>query len=196
MTDAMTPTFVVLAGSLRKGSFNKKLAKAAIDPIEKAGGKALYVDLADYQMPLYDADLEAESGLPDKAKELKKLLAASNGILIASPEYNGSITGVLKNTIDWLSRQEDDNEPPLAAFKGKVAALASASPGALGGLRGLVHVRAILGNIGVLVMPSQLAISKAYQAFDDGGALKDEAEIEKLSTLVTELVATARKLNS
>ena len=131
------------------------------------------IDLRDLPLPLFDGDLEDKEGLPENAKRLKALLRAHDGLLISSPEYNSSITGVLKNAIDWASRAETDDEPALVCFRGKIAALLSASPGALGGLRGLVHLRAILGNIGVIVLPDQVAVSAAHEAFDESGKLKD-----------------------
>ncbi|MGH8551823.1 MAG: NADPH-dependent FMN reductase, partial [Methylococcales bacterium] len=131
------------------------------------------IQLRDFPMPLYDADLEAANGLPDTARQLKQLMLSHEGFLVASPEYNSSISAVLKNAIDWASRRED-GEAPLACFKSKVVALLSASPGALGGLRGLVHVRAIFGNLGSLVIAEQFAVSSANLALDDQGGLKDD----------------------
>ena len=117
--------------------------------------------------------MEAGEGLPENAKKFKKLLLEHQGLLISSPEYNSSISGVLKNAIDWASRDPGGTEEPLACFKNKTAGLMAASPGALGGLRGLVHLRAILGNIQVLVIPEQIAVSKAHEAFGADGTLKD-----------------------
>ena len=154
------------------------------------------VDLREVALPLFDQDLEAASGLPDGAKKFKTLLRASDGFLIASPEYNSSITGALKNAIDWASRAESDGEPPLAAYRGKVAALFSASPGALGGLRGLVHLRAILGNIGVIVLPDQVCISTAHEAFDEAGKLRDERKAKQVAALAKALVETVAKLRT
>jgi chromate reductase len=153
-----------------------------------------YVDLRDLAMPLYDGDLEAEKGLPENAKKFKALLLAHQGFLIASPEYNSSISGVLKNAIDWASRSESKDEPSLACFKGKAAALLSASPGALGGLRGLVTLRSILGNIGVLVLPQQVAVSKADEAFEADGTLKDVRQRSSVEGLAAALVALLSKL--
>jgi len=133
-------------------------------------------------MPLYDGDLERQDGLPQNARKLKDLMITHQGFLISSPEYNSSIPGVLKNTIDWTSRQYQ-GEDSLACFKGKVAAIMSASPGGLGGLRGLVHVRVILENIGVLVIPEQIAISKAHEAFNTDGTLKDKNKRNKSKRL-------------
>ena len=130
------PKITAFAGSLRTGSFNKKLLALAAAAARTAGAEVTTVDLRDLALPLFDQDLEAASGLPEGAKKFKALLRASDGLLIASPEYNSSLTAVLKNAIDWASRAESDDEPPLAAYRGKTAALCSASPGALGGLRG------------------------------------------------------------
>jgi len=177
---------LVFAGSARKDSFNKKLARAAAEKASSIGLEAAFIDLADYEMPLYNGDIEAEHGLPESALRLKEVFAAHQGLLISCPEYNSSITPLLKNTIDWLSRG-GEGEAPLAAFRGKVAGLMGASPGALGGLRGLVHVRSILGNIGVWVAPTQVALGKAHAAFDDDGKLIDEAASKRLAALLDEM---------
>jgi len=185
---------LAFAGSTRTGSFNKKLIAVAGDAARAAGATVTVVDLRDLALPLFDQDLEDANGLPEGAKRFKTLLRESDGFLIASPEYNSSITAALKNAIDWASRSESDDEPPLVAFRGKVAALCGASPGALGGLRGLVHVRAILGNIGVIVLPDQVCISTAHEAFDDSGKLKDERKSKQVAALAKGLVETVRKL--
>ncbi|MEX2285719.1 MAG: NAD(P)H-dependent oxidoreductase, partial [Planctomycetaceae bacterium] len=161
---------LAFAGSLRKDSYNKRLVRIAAAGATAAGATVTLLDLRDFPLPLFDEDLEREQGLPENAANLKRLFIEHDGFLIASPEYNSSITGVLKNTIDWVSRRVE-GEAPLVAYKGKTAALMSASPGALGGLRALVHVRAILGNIGVLVLPTQVAVPKAMEAFDADGKL-------------------------
>jgi NAD(P)H-dependent FMN reductase len=190
-----TPTILAFAGSTRTASYNKQLARAAADLARAAGALVTLIDLRDYPLPLFDEDLEAAEGLPENAKKLKALLREHQGILIAAPEYNSSITAVLKNAIDWASRTETDDEPPLSAFKGKTAALLSASPGALGGLRGLVHLRAILGNIGVLVLPEQAAVGTAHEAFDEAGALKNERTAKQVTGVVNALVSTLSKLH-
>ena len=191
-----TPKILAFAGSTRTGSFNKQLAALAADAARVAGAEVTVVDLRDLALPLFDQDLEAANGLPEGAKRFKGLLRESDGFLIASPEYTRSITAALKNAIDWVSRTETDDEPPLAAFRGKVAALCSASPGALGGLRGLVHLRAILGNIGVLVLPEQVCISSAHEAFDDAGKLKDERKAKQIASLARGLVDIVTKLKT
>lgn len=176
------PKILAFAGSTRVDSFNKKLVKLALTGAQAAGAEVTFLDLRDLPMPLYDGDLEVKEGIPANAQKFKALLLAHQGLLISAAEYNSSITGVLKNAIDWASRA-NPGEAPLACFTGKTAALMSASPGALGGLRGLVHVRAILGNIGVLVLPEQVALPRAHEAFNPDGTLKDskqQASIEKL----------------
>jgi NAD(P)H-dependent FMN reductase len=177
-----TPKILALAGSLRAESYNKKLVKIAAESARRAGAEVRYIDLRDYPLPIFDQDLEAKEGLPTNARKLKDLFIGSDGLLISAPEYNSSITAVLKNTIDWVSRPVP-NEAPLAGFAGKVAAIMSASPGELGGLRGLVHVRAILGNIQTLVLPDQVSVPRAAEAFNEDGTLKDarkQAGVEKL----------------
>ena len=190
------PKITAFAGSLRAGSLNRKLLALAADAARAAGAEVTVVDLRELALPLYDQDLEDASGLPGGAKKFKALLRASDGFLIASPEYNSSLTAALKNALDWASRAEADGEPPLAAYRGKTAALCSASPGALGGLRGLVHLRAILGNIGVLVLPDQVCISTAHEAFDEAGQLRDERKAKQVAALAQSLVGTLRKLGA
>lgn len=184
---------LAFAGSARADSCNKKLVVAAAQMVRDAGGEVTVVDLRDYPMPLYDGDLEAAEGLPENATKLFELMRDHQGLLLGCPEYNSSITPLLKNTIDWLSRPRE-GEPMLAAFSGKVAGLMSASPGALGGMRGLVHVRSILGNIGVLVLANQVAVPKAHEVFAEDGTVADERLASRLAALAGELVATTVKL--
>lgn len=186
-----TPRILALGGSTRKDSYNKKLVQIAAKGARLAGTEVTLIELRDLALPLFDQDLEAAQGPPPGAIKLKRLMIEHDGFLISSPEYNSSVTGVLKNAIDWASRPAP-NEPPLVAFKGKVATLMSASPGALGGLRGLVHLRAILGNIGVLVLPDQVAVAKAFEAFNEDGSLKDpkqQASVEGLGQGLTAILA-------
>lgn len=191
----MTARILVFAGASRTGSFNKKLAAQAAAAARAAGGDVTHVDLRDFPMPIYDGDFEATEGIPEHAMRMKQLFLSHDGLLLACPEYNSSITGLLKNTIDWVSRVAP-GETPLQCFDGKVASLVSASPGALGGLRGLVHVRAILGNIGVFVLPTQLAVSKANEAFDEAGKLKDAKQQATLEKIARQLVTTVTKLRA
>jgi NAD(P)H-dependent FMN reductase len=185
-----TPKILCFAGSLRRDSFNKKLVQIAMAGAKKAGADVTYVDLKDLPLAVYDGDFEAEQGLPENARKLKELFSASQGFLIASPEYNSSISGALKNVIDWVSRSASPDEKALACFTGKVAGIMSASPGALGGLRGLVTVRSIFENIGVIVVPNQVAVSQANKAFKDDGTLVDEkqqAAVEAIGARVADV---------
>ena len=189
----MTQKILAFAGSLRKGSLNKKLVRIAADGARAAGAEVTEIDLRDIPMPLYDGDIEREQGLPPNAKLFKRALIESQGMLISSPEYNSAIPAVLKNAIDWASRMES-NEGALVAFKGKIAGLMAASPGNLGGVRGLAVLRAILSNIGVIVLPSQLAISRANEAFDEEGDLKDARQRDTILSIGVEVVSVAEKL--
>lgn len=189
------PKILAFAGSSRRDSFNKKLVKIAAEGSRLAGAEVTYLDFKDLPMPLFDEDLEAESGIPENVKTFKALMKAHQGLLIACPEYNSSITPLLKNAIDWASRPEP-GEPGLICFRDKVAVIMSTSPGALGGLRGLVHVRAILGNIGVLVLPNQKGIAKAQEAFDENGQLKDEQQQQEIHQLGNKLATVVAKLNN
>jgi NAD(P)H-dependent FMN reductase len=191
---ASTPKILAFAGSTRIDSYNKKLVKIAASGAQAAGAEVTYIDLRDLPLPLYDEDLEAQEGLPANARTFKDLMISHQGLLIASPEYNSSLTAVLKNAIDWASRPAP-NEAPLAAFAGKVATIMSASPGALGGLRGLVHLRSILGNIKVLVLPDQVAVPKAYEAFNVDGTLKDPKQQQSIEQLGDGLTKILLKLN-
>src|SRR5262245_55556658 len=189
----MMPRILAFAGSLRRDSFNKKLVPIAAKGAREAGAEVTLIALKDFPLPLFDQDLEAEQGMPENGKKLKQLFIDHDGLLIAAPEYNSSITAVLKNAIDWVSRPAP-GEPSLVAFRGKVATLMSASPGALGGLRGLVHVRSILGNIGVIVLPDQLAVPKANEAFEADGSLKDPKQQSGIEGLGHTLASFLMKL--
>ncbi|MBD2524465.1 NAD(P)H-dependent oxidoreductase [Nostoc sp. FACHB-133] len=191
---ASPPKILAFAGSTRIDSYNKKLVKIAAAGAKAAGAEVTYIDLRDLPLPLFDEDLEAQKGLPANARTFKDLMISHQGLLIASPEYNSSLTAVLKNAIDWASRPAP-NEAPLAAFAGKVASIMSASPGALGGLRGLVHLRSILGNIKVLVLPDQVAVPKAYEAFNPDGTLKDPKQQQSIEKLGDDLTKILLKLN-
>jgi NAD(P)H-dependent FMN reductase len=189
----MTARILVFAGSARAGSLNKKLARAAASAVRAAGAEATLIDLADYPMPLYDGDLEAREGVPAGARKLKDLFIAHQGLLIASPENNASVSALLKNTLDWISRQ-DGSESGLVPYHGKVAALAGASPGALGGLRGLTHLRAILQTLTVLVLSEQVALGRAHEAFNEDGSLKDAKQQAALAALARKLTDVCSRL--
>lgn len=185
---------LAFAGSTRKDSFNKKLVKAAAKAAEDEGAEVTVIDLKDFPMPLYDGDDEAATGLPPKALELKKLMQESDGFLISSPEYNSGYSAVLKNAFDWASRKSEEGEAGLSAFTGKYAGLLSASPGAMGGLRGLYQLREVLQNINVTVMPVMHALGKAHEAFNDDGSLKDEKAAQSVKNVGANLAKTLKKL--
>jgi len=185
------PKILAFAGSLRKDSFNKKLIKIAVAGAIDAGAEVTLIDLKDYPLPIYDQDIEDREGLPENALKIKKLMWEHDGFLLSCPEYNSSMSAVFKNTIDWASRNASPDEVYLSCFIDKVVALVSASPGQLGGLRGLVHVRAMFGNIYSIVIPQQKCISQADKAFDEQGNLKDpkqEKEIHKIGSKLVEFL--------
>ena len=186
-----TPRILAFAGSTRAASFNKQLVRLAAQGAREAGAAVTLIDLKDFPLPLFDEDLEAAAGAPEPARRLKQLMVEHDGFLIAAPEYNSSMTAVLKHAIDWVSRPVP-HEPPLVAFMGKGVVLMSASPGALGGLRGLVPVRAMLGNLGALILPEQIAVPRAFEAFHVDGTLKDpqqQAAIERLGKTLAAFLA-------
>lgn len=189
-----TPKILVFGGSLRRDSFNQKLAAIVAEGAREAGAEVTLIALRNFPLPVFDQDLEDASGKPEQAARLKAIFREHDGLIIASPEYNSSITAALKNAIDWVSRADSDDEPPLSALSGKTAVLCSASPGALGGLRGLVHLRSILGNIGITVLPDQVAVGGAYQAFDADGNLADEKQAARVKGLGAALTRHLSKL--
>ena len=184
---------LTFAGSTRADSWNKKLISIAAAGARDAGAQVIDVDLAEYPMPIYNGDWEQKDGQPPKAKELKSLMRECDGFLIGSPEYNGGYSPLLKNTIDWVSRPSP-GEPRLSAFAGKKAALLSASPGALGGIRGLAQLRQILTNIQVIVLPNQVTLSNAQNAFNADGSLNDRAQNDKVAELGAALAIFITKL--
>jgi len=189
-----TPKILAFAGSLRRESYNKKLAKAALAGAKAAGADVTFLDLADIPMPIFDEDLEARDGLHPSARKFKDLLLAHHGFIITSPEYNSSVSAALKNALDWASRPVP-GEKPLECFVGKAAAIMAASPGALGGLRGLVTLRSILSNIQVLVLPDQHAVVHADKVFDAHGRMTDDKQRERVEAIARKLADTVRCLN-
>ena len=185
---------VAFSGSARKDSFNTKLVKIAAKGASDAGAEVKLINLANFPMPLFDQDLEKEQGVPEKALEFKNLLIEADGFLIASPEYNSAFSPLLKNVIDWASRATSENEPSLAAFRGKYAAIMSTSPGALGGMRGLVFLRMLLGNLGIIVLPEQKAVSGAIKAFSQDGNLVDDKLQGEILNLGKKLVVLLDKV--
>lgn len=186
-----TPRVLVFAGSARRESLNKKLSQVAARQAEKAGLAVTWIDLRDYPLPLYDGDLEAEHGIPDNARKLRDLFLSHQGLIVASPEYNSFITPLLKNTLDWISRR-DGSIDGLTAFRNKVGLVLSASPGAFGGMRSLALIRQLLSHLGVTVLPEQLALPRAHEAFADDGALKDAQMLQRLDDMVQRLALVLR----
>ena len=192
------PRILAFAGSARRDSLNKKLIRAAAEYARAAGAEVTLIDLDEYPMPLYHGDLEAERGMPENAMKLRELFLAHDALLIASPENNSSVTALLKNTIDWLSRDIGDGKGAnsgLAPYRGKIAAIMGATPGAFGTARGsLPHLRQILSVLGVTVLGAQAAVPHADKVFDDAGAIRDERVVRAVQSLAAALVEMARKL--
>lgn len=192
----MPTNVLVFAGSARRDSLNKKLARLAAAAAEKAGAEVTLIDLNDYPMPIYHGDEEAASGIPENGKKLKALFKSHQALIIASPENNSSVSSLLKNTIDWLSRA-DGAESGMAPFKDKTALLMAASPGPFGGVRGLNHLRDIVSRLGVLTWPDMMTVGNADAAFDAAGAFvdgKQQARLEKLVAAMVQL-SSARQSN-
>jgi NAD(P)H-dependent FMN reductase len=192
---AKKPKILAFAGSLRKDSYNKRVVKTAIEGAKKAGAEVTYIDLKDYLLPVYDADDHAANGFPENALKLQRLLGESHGFLIASPEYNGSVPGGLKNMIDWTSRKSDEYGM-IEVFKGKAAAIITASPGAFGGLRCLAHLRGVLTIMLVNVLPSEIAVAKVGSMFEgDAEEMTDEKMKGILEELGASLVDTLKRMH-
>lgn len=177
------PKILAFAGSLREHSYTRRVLKVAASGAEKAGAEVTVVDLRDYPMPLYNEDDHEQKGFDDNARKFQQLLAEADGFLIASPEYNGSVPGGLKNAIDWTSRSSGEYAQ-IEVFKGKVAALMTASPGAFGGIRCLAHLRGVLTIMLVNVLPSEIAVGGVKKMFDGDS---DEMTDEKMKVILQEL---------
>jgi NAD(P)H-dependent FMN reductase len=190
------PRLLFIAGSSREKSFNKRLAKLGERIADANGIAGTFADLGDYPMPIYNGDIEVSEGSPDNARKLKALMKVHSGIFIASPEYNASFSPLLKNAIDWVSHTKDEGEAPLEVFKTRVFALGSASPGGMGGLRGLSQLRLVLElGLGALVLPDQFAVSRAVEAFDENGHLKNKDNQETFKQLIQKLARAAHVLH-
>ena len=194
----MSARILVFAGSARRTSLNKKLARVAAGFVREAGGEATFLDLDDYPMPVYHGDLESAEGMPANGMKLREIFIGHDALLVVSPENNQSVTALLKNTIDWLSRSIGDGRGAasgLAPFRGKVAALMAASPGPFGAVRHLPHLRQSLAGLGVTVLGNQVAVAHADEAFDESGALRDERTAKAVRGLAASLVEISKKLN-
>jgi chromate reductase, NAD(P)H dehydrogenase (quinone) len=194
MTTMSIPKVLIIPGSLRAGSHNARLAALVAKELILADADVTSISLADYPLPLFDADL-ASDGIPPNAVQLKHMLAAHQGVFITSPEYSASVTPLLKNTIDWISRVRERGEPTYAVFKGRIFAIGSATTGPSGGLRSLMALRQILElGCGALVIPEQVAVARAEQAFDDMDNLRDEGLAAALKVVARRLVDLSRSV--
>lgn len=184
---------LVIPGSLRNGSLNARLAAVAIDELVRADVEVTLLSLGDFPLPIYDGDLET-SGVPKHAVNLKRMIGAHHGVLLVTPEYNSSLPPLLKNAIDWVSRVQDAHETRGEVFRGRPFAIAAASGGRLGGNRCLQALRLVLSACRALVIPNQLALSFANDAYDETDRLKHAADKEVLSAMVRQLVDVAQQM--
>jgi chromate reductase len=185
---------LVIPGSLRTGSLNAKLAAVAAHRLAQAGADVTRLSLADFPLPIYDGDLQTRSGVPKHAVDLKRMIGAHHGVLIVTPEYNASVPPLVKNTIDWVSRVHDPQESRGQVFRGRAFAIAAASHSRLGGARSLAALRLILAACQAFVIPNQLALALADEAYDDMERLKHPADIEALGAMVRQLIDVSQRL--
>jgi chromate reductase, NAD(P)H dehydrogenase (quinone) len=185
---------LVIPGSLRSGSHNAKLAAAAAYQFAQAGAEVTRISLSDFPLPIYDGDLQTKSGVPKHAINLKRMMAAHHGVLFVTPEYNSSVPPLVKNVIDWLSRVQDTDETRYQVFRGRPFAIAAASESRLGGTRCLAALRLILSACQATVIPNQLALPFAGEAYDDMDRLKHPADIEALGALVRQLTDLSQRM--
>lgn len=191
----MPPKILVMAGSIRTGSFNARLAALAVKEFTLADADVTQISLADYPMPIYDGDLELKSGQPKNAVKLKRMFTSHHGVFIVSPEYNASVTPLLKNAIDWVSRVREKGEGPLAAYHGRAFGISGASPGPYGATRSLLALRQILAvGCGALVIPEQVAVTLADKAFNDDDTLAEPRVASSLRNTVQRLIEVARMM--
>ena len=188
------PKILIIPGSLRTGSRNAKLAAAAADAFVQAGVDVTRISLGDFTLPIYDGDLQARSGVPKNAISLKQMMAAHHGILLVTPEYNSSVPALVKNSIDWVSRVQDPNESRGQVFRERAFAIASASEGRLGGTRALAALRLILAACHATVIPNQLALSFADEAYNDLDRLDRASDIEALQAMARQLIDFAHRM--
>ena len=185
---------LVIPGSLRTGSLNAKLAAAAVDELVRAEASVTRLSLGDFPLPIYDGDLESKSGVPKNAVNLKRMIGSHDGVLLVTPEYNSSLPALLKNAVDWVSRVQDAHETKGQVFRERPFAIAAASAGRLGGTRCLAALRLILSACRATVIPNQLALSFADQAYDEMDRLKHPADIEALKAMARQLIDFAQQM--
>jgi chromate reductase, NAD(P)H dehydrogenase (quinone) len=185
---------LVIPGSLRTGSLNARLAAAIAYQFVQAGAEVTRISLADFPLPIYDGDLQSKSGVPKNAVNLKRMIGVHHGVLIVTPEYNSSVPPLVKNTIDWVTRVQDSQESRGQVFRERAFAIAAASESRLGGTRSLAALRLILTACRATVIPNQLALSHAGEAYDDMDRLKHPADIEALNALVRQLIDVSQRM--
>jgi NAD(P)H-dependent FMN reductase len=185
---------LVIPGSLRTGSLNARLAAAAVHEIAQSGAEVTRISLGDYPLPIYDGDLQTKSGVPKNAVNLKRMMSAHHGVLIVTPEYNSSVPPLVKNTIDWVTRVQDNHETRGQVFRERAFAIAAASESRLGGTRSLAALRLILSACHAMVIPNQLALSFAGEAYDDMDRLKHPADAEALRAMVRQLIEFSQRM--
>ncbi|WP_442580639.1 NADPH-dependent FMN reductase [Mesorhizobium sp. ASY16-5R] len=192
----MNPKILIFAGSIRSGAYSGRTADAAMKELALQGAEVTRISLADYPLPIMDQDLEAEKGVPDNAVKLARMFVDHDGILIATPEYNGSMPPLVKNTIDWISRVRKDRGVALRPLPGKVVALCSSSDGHFAGIRSANHLRAVLSHIQMEVIPQQVSVPNAGEAFDDNGDFREERLRNGMQRLCRALIERAAMLSA
>ena len=188
---------LIFAGSTRQASFNRKLAHVAAEMARASGAEVTHIELSDFDIPMYNADLEAQ-GTPADVMKLKQLMFEHPAWIICSPEYNGSYTALLKNTIDWVSspvKCDPAWQEGFKSFTGKVVGMLSASPGPLGGLRSQSHLAPLLLNAQCWVAPKAFALGRAGDAFDADGTLVNTAHVKSVQAVIDQVLDASRKLN-
>jgi chromate reductase len=193
-SEMAAPKILVIPGSLRTGSHNARLAATTVREFAQAGVEVNLLSLIDYPLPIYDGDLQAKSGVPKQAVNLKRMMAAHHGVLLVTPEYNSSVPPLVKNMIDWVSRVQDQHEARGEVFRTRPFAIAAASEGRMGGARALAALRLILSSLQAMVIPRQLALSFADQAYDDVDRLKNPSDSEALKALVRQLIDVSQRM--
>jgi len=184
-----SPRILAFSGSARRDSLNRKLLAVVVQAVREAGAEVTLLDLNELALPLYHGDLEDTSGMPANATKLVDLVLQHQGLLIASPEYNSMITPLLKNTLDWCTRADEN------PFIGKVAAVVSASPGIHGGVRSMQLARQLLLHLGCHIVPAQCILPRADEAFDAAGALTDARTRKSVLAVAQQLVEISRRLS-
>jgi len=182
------PKILAFSGSARTESWNKKLITHSASLVKEYGADVKVIDLKDFPLPIYDGDEEKNTGIPENARKIKAMMIEHDGVIISTPEYNSEIPPLLKNTIDWVSRPEKTDKTRLVAFNGKIAAVLSAAPGSLGGARVRMSLRALLGYMGMIVVPEQFGLSNCSQAFDEDGGLKNTVDQTLLNATLNRLI--------